>query len=126
MKINDPDVVAEIAALFYRYDRALMDNDSAAMDAMFWDSPETVRYGPADIQHGAAAIRAQRLTVKAGQPDRRLERTVITTFGTDFATVNTQFRRADGGHGRQSQTWVRTAEGWRVVSAHVSMMPRTD
>jgi len=120
--INLPDVLAEVSAAFARYEAALLSNDVATLDALFWDSPHTIRYGVGEVLHGADEIRAFR----AGRPvaglARTLERTVITTFGRDFATASTLFRRAPGLLGRQMQTWVRLPEGWRVVAAHVSLM----
>lgn len=122
MEVNLPDVVAEVAAAFARYEAALVSNDVATLDALFWDSPHTIRYGIAEVLHGSAEIQAFR----AGRPlaglARSLERTVITTFGRDAATASTLFRRAPGKLGRQMQTWVRLPEGWRVVAAHVSLM----
>ena len=122
MEVNLPDVVAEVAAAFARYEAALVSNDVATLDALFWDSPHTIRYGITEILYGSAEIQAFR----AGRPSaglaRSLERTVITTFGRDAATASTLFRRAPGKLGRQMQTWVRLPEGWRVVAAHVSVM----
>ena len=122
MEINLPEVVAEVAAAFARYEAALVSNDVATLDALFWDSPHTIRYGIAEVLYGSAEIQAFR----AGRPSaglaRSLERTVITTFGRDAATASTLFRRAPGKLGRQMQTWVRLSEGWRVVAAHVSVV----
>lgn len=122
MEVNLPDVVAEVAAAFARYEAALVSNDVATLDALFWDSPHTIRYGVAEVLYGSGEIQAFR----AGRPlaglARSLERTVITTFGRDAATASTLFRRAPGKLGRQMQTWVRLPEGWRVVAAHVSLM----
>ena len=122
MEVNLPDVVAEVAAAFTRYEAALVSNDVATLDALFWDSSHTIRYGVTEILYGSAEIQAFR----AGRPSaglaRSLERTVITTFGRDAATASTLFRRAPGKLGRQMQTWMRLPEGWRVVAAHVSVM----
>ena len=122
MEVNLPDVVAEVAAAFTRYEAALVSNDVATLDALFWDSPHTIRYGVTEVLYGSAEIQAFR----AGRPSaglaRSLERTVITTFGRDAATASTLFRRAPGKLGRQMQTWMRLPEGWRVVAAHVSVM----
>jgi hypothetical protein len=123
MDINLPDVLAEATAAFERYEVALVTNDVAVLDELFWNSPHTLRYGATENLYGYDAIREFR----AGRPSaglaRTLGKTVITTYGRDFATANTEFQRA-GSHktGRQSQTWMRTPEGWRVVSAHVSLM----
>ncbi len=123
MLINEPDVLAEVEAAFADYERALMDNDLPALDRLFWSSPHTVRFGPAENLHGAEAIALFRAQRPGGSPQRVLFNTVITSFGRDFATANTEFRRDGAARpGRQSQTWVRTEDGWRVVSAHVSLL----
>jgi ketosteroid isomerase-like protein len=122
MKLNDPAVVAEVAAAFETYEGALLANDNATLLGFFLDAPETVRYGVADVQHGFAEVAAFR---RGQRPfARTLSNLVITTYGRDFATASTLFHRADlpGQVGRQMQTWIRTADGWRVAAAHVSMM----
>ena len=103
----------------------LVGNDVAILDAFFWHDPRVVRYGLADVQHGFTEIAAFRASQPLASPPRSLERTVITTFGRDLATVCTLFRRADvsGELGRQTQVWARIDGGWRVVSAHVSLIP---
>lgn len=123
MDINLPDVLADATAAFERYEVALVGNDVAVLDELFWNSPHTLRYGATENLYGYDAIRAFR----AGRPSvglaRTLGKTVITTYGRDFATANTEFHRTGSERvGRQSQTWMRTPEGWRVVSAHVSLM----
>jgi len=123
MLINDPAVVAEVELAFNAYEQALMGNDVDALDALFWQSPLTVRIGPGQNLYGIEAIRAFRTNRPGGSPQRSLLKVVVTTFGSDFATVNAEFQRVGAPvPGRQSQTWVRTAEGWRVVSAHISML----
>lgn len=121
--INLPDVLAEMTAVFARYEDALVNNRLDVLDEMFWASPHTVRYGATENLIGIDAIRAFRAARPAVGLARRLSNTVITTFGRDFATAMTEFHR-DGSarHGRQSQTWVRMAQGWRVVAAHVSLV----
>jgi len=122
MIVNDPAVVAEVAAAFERYEAALLGNDIATLDGLFWNSPLTLRYGVGERLYGYDAIAAFRMARVGGSPQRVLANTIITTFGRDFATANTEFRRAGETRiGRQSQTWVRTANGWRIVSAHVSL-----
>jgi len=122
MIVNDPAVVAEVAAAFERYEAALLGNDIATLDGLFWNSPLTLRYGVGERLYGYDAIAAFRMARVGGSPQRVLANTIITTFGRDFATANTEFRRAGEARiGRQSQTWVRTANGWRIVSAHVSL-----
>lgn len=121
MKINDPDVVAEIVALAERYEHALMTDDVAEMDALFHDALTTVRYGVGEVLYGADEIRAFRKG-RGGSPQRRIGRVAIATYGGDFATVNIEFfRQGSDRRGRQSQAWVRLAEGWKIVSAHVSI-----
>ncbi len=123
MEINAPAVLAEVTAAFARYEDALVHNKVEVLDELFWDSPHTLRYGATENLYGYQAIQAFR----AGRPSvglmRELMRTVITTYGTDYATANTEFRRSGSeAIGRQSQTWLRTPAGWRVVAAHVSLL----
>ena len=122
-EINLPDVVAEVRSVFARYEDALVTNRIDVLDELFWPSPATVRYGAGENLVGIDAIRAFRTARPSAGLARTLAATVITTFGRDFATAMTEFRR-DGnpGIGRQSQTWVRLAAGWRVVAAHVSTL----
>lgn len=121
LEINRPDVLAEVEAAFRRYERALVANDLAVLDALFWDDPRVLRYGMAETLAGIGAIRAFRAGRPTGDLDRELFATVVTTYGRDFATANTEYRRRSSGRvGRQSQAWVRFAEGWRIVAAHVS------
>jgi hypothetical protein len=123
MHINDPAVLAEVEAAFAAYEAALMANDIDTLDALFWDAPQTLRYGVGENLYGYEAIAAFRKARPGGSPQRRLTRTVITTFGADFATANTEFLREGSARiGRQSQTWLRTPQGWRIVAAHVSLM----
>ena len=123
MEVNLPEVLAEMMAVFARYEDALVNNKVEVLDELFWHSPHTVRYGAAENLIGIAAIRAFRIARPATGLARRLSNTVITTYGRDFATAMTEFHRdASTRHGRQSQTWVRMAEGWRVVAAHVSLI----
>ena len=122
-EINLPDVLAEVTAVFARYEHALVNNLVDVLDELFWNSPRTVRYGAAENLIGIEAIRAFRAGRPAVGLARRLSNTVITTYGRDFATAMTEFQR-DGSVrlGRQSQTWVRMPQGWRVVAAHVSLI----
>ena len=121
MKINDPATLSEVEAAFAAYERALMDNDLDALDAMFWHSPLTVRVGPGQNLYGIDAIRAFRRSRPGGSPPRTLRKVVITTFGDAFATAHAEFLRENAATpGRQSQTWVRFGESWRVVAAHIS------
>jgi Protein of unknown function (DUF3225) len=121
--IDDPDVLAEVQAVFARYEDALVNNKVDVLDELFWHSPLTVRYGSGENLYGHDEIAAFRAARSPAGLARRLLRTVITTYGRDFATAMTEFER-DGSAaiGRQSQTWVRMPEGWRVVAAHVSFI----
>ena len=121
--INLPDVLAEVTAVFARYEDALVNNRIDVLDELFWASPLTVRYGVGENLVGIDAIRAFRVARPSIGLARRLSNTVITTYGRDFATAMTEFHRdSSTRHGRQSQTWVRLPQGWRVVAAHVSMI----
>jgi hypothetical protein len=124
MTLNLPDVLAEVTAQFERYERALVGNDVAVLDELFFKSPHTLRYGVGENLYGYDAIAAFRAARPAQGLEREILQRVITTYGRDFATANVEFRRAGSERtGRQSQTWLRTADGWRVVAAHVSLMP---
>jgi hypothetical protein len=125
MEINNPSVLAEITAIFERYEKALVDNDVPVLEELFWDSGLTLRYGVNELLYGIDEIRAFRRG-RPGDGPRTLRHTVITTYGTDYATANTEFvrERMNTKLGRQSQTWVRMPEGWRVVAAHVSLMDK--
>jgi hypothetical protein len=106
-----------------RYEQALVSNDVAVLDELFWNSPHTVRYGATENLYGYDEIKAFRAARPAHGLARAVPRCVITTYGRDFAIVNLEFQREGSAKtGRQSQTWVRTPEGWRVVAAHVSLM----
>ena len=122
MEINIAEVLAEVEQAFARYERALVANDVAELDALFWRSPQTLRYGVTENLYGYDEIAAFRAGRSPANLARDLLKTVITTYGRDFATANAEFRRPTG-TGRQSQTWVRTDEGWRVVAAHASLLP---
>lgn len=120
-RANDPAVIAQVHAAFDAYERALMADDIAAMDALFRAAPETVRYGVGEVLYGIDEIREFRKG-RGGSPQRTLARVEIASYGEDFATANAEFHREDSPRrGRQSQSWVRFADGWKVVSAHVSL-----
>ena len=124
LAINRPDVVAEVAAAFDRYESALVGNDVAMLDTLFWNSPHALRYGATENLYGYDAIAAFRAARSAANLARTVTRVAITTFGADFATANMEFVRAGSTRiGRQSQTWVRMPEGWRIAAAHVSVLP---
>lgn len=123
MQVNIPEVVAQVRAAFHEYEDALVHNRVDVLNRIFWADAATIRYGVGESLYGYEAIagfRAARSPIGLG---RTLSRTVITTYGRDFATANTLFERVStaGTTGRQSQTWVRMPEGWRVVAAHVSL-----
>jgi hypothetical protein len=126
MDINLPEIHAEVSAVFARYEHALVHNEVEVLDQLFWASPHTVRYGVAENLVGIDAIRAFRAARSPQGLMRTLAGTVITTYGRDFATAMTEFRREGGNKlGRQSQTWVRLPGaplGWCVVAAHVSLI----
>lgn len=123
MQINLPDVLTEVEFQSDRYERALVVNDVAVLDELFWNSLHTLRFGATENLYGYNAIGAFRATRPAQGLDRTVLKTVITTYGRDFATANIEFQRAGSSKsGRQSQTWLRTPEGWRVVAAHVSLL----
>lgn len=123
-EIDIPDVKAEVEAVFAAYEAALVGNDVATLEALFHDDPRTLRYGGGENLYGMAAIRAFRRGRVAQGLERRLEKTLITTYGRDLAVANTLFHRAGAPAriGRQSQTWVRFPDGWKVVAAHVSVI----
>ncbi|MCU1453346.1 MAG: hypothetical protein JWN46_1492 [Acidimicrobiales bacterium] len=123
LPVNLSEVVLEVTLAFEAYERALLAGDLDALDAAFRDGPETVRYGIADQQYGADEVAAWRRVAPAIPADRAVGPVVVTTFGRDAAVVACEFRNgAAAGRGRQSQTWIRGAHGWRIVHAHVSML----
>jgi Protein of unknown function (DUF3225) len=126
LRINDPKTVAELQALYSQYETALVTNHVETLTRLFWASPHAVRFGVTESLHGfdeIAAFRAGRPPVNLARTVRRLD---IVAFGSDFASITLEFERPIQGRtvlGRQSQTWVRLAEGWRIVAAHVSLLP---
>ena len=122
MEIDLPEVVAEVTQAFAQYEKALVTNDVRVLEALFWDDARTLRYGATENLHGMDEIRAFRRARSSVGLARTVERTTITTFGRDFATATILFRRDSmpGKVGRQMQSWVRMADGWRVVAAQVS------
>jgi hypothetical protein len=123
VEVNIPEVVAEVEQAFRRYERALVSNDVAELDELFWRSPHTLRYGATENLYGYDEIAAFRAARSPAGLARELLRTVITTYGRDFATANAEFKRVGATRsGRQSHVWLRTEDGWRVVAAHVSLL----
>jgi hypothetical protein len=123
LQINIPEVLAEVTAAFERYEDALVHNKVEVLDELFWNSPRTLRYGATENLYGYDAIRAFRAARPATGLARSLLRVEITSYGDSFATANCEFQREGGAKpGRQSQTWMKTSQGWRVVAAHVSLL----
>ncbi|ADP11663.1 conserved uncharacterized protein [Erwinia sp. Ejp617] len=121
--INQPATVAEVTTAFSRYEQALVSNDIAVLDELFWHDERTVRLGAGENLYGIEAIRAFRAARPSARLDRQLHNTVITTFGDDFAVCSTEFTRPGSEKiGRQQQTWVKLPAGWRIVAAQVSLM----
>jgi len=124
MEIDLPDVIAEVTAAFERYEKALVSNDVTVLDSIFSNDPRVIRYGGAENLYGYQEIAAFRAARSPAGLARTLSKTVITAYGRDFAVASTLFHRPSmrGRVGRQTQTWVRFPEGWRVVAAHVSVI----
>jgi hypothetical protein len=129
MDINLPEVLAEVKIEFDRYEKALVTNDVAVLDGLFRDDPNTIRYGGGENLYGYSEIMAFRAARSSAGLQRTTSRTVLTTYGREFAIASTLFHRttAPGKVGRQMQSWVKFSEGWRVVAAHVSIIdePKT-
>jgi hypothetical protein len=123
MQVNDPQALAELTAAFEAYERALLGNDIEGLNRLFWESPLTLRYGVRELLYSHAEIAKFRRDRGAIDQRRTLRNTRITTFGRDFGTANTEYiPHGSERIGRQSQTWIRTPEGWKIVSAHVSFL----
>ena len=124
MEINNPEIVAEVNEAFMKYEKAILANDVEMINELFWNDEKTLRYGPNGTLVSHAALSAFRRNQDIGAWERTLKDTYIVTFGRDFAVANTESTRSTAdGINRQSQTWVRMQEGWRIVSAHVSEQP---
>ena len=126
MLINDPATLAELRELHPRYEEALVSNDVETLMSMFWASPCVARFGPTETLYGISEIEAFRKGRSPANLARTIKRLEIVTFGEDFASITVAFERDVEGkltRGRQSQTWARLAEGWRIVFAHVSILP---
>ena len=124
-EINRPEIVAEVTQAFRRYEKAILSNDVPTLNELFWDSPHTIRFGLGEQAYGHAAIAGVRAARDPKDLARTLNRIVITTYGTDFATASCEYRRdSSRKFGRQMQTWVRMADGWRVVAAHVTLFEK--
>jgi hypothetical protein len=126
MTINDPEVVAELNALYPRYEEALVNNDVDTLVAMFWAGPQVMRFGATENLYGPEELAAFRKGRPAANLVRTVKRLDIVSFGRNFASITLEFERASANgvvRGRQSQVWVRLPEGWRIVQAHVSLLP---
>lgn len=126
MLINDPATLAELRELYPRYEEALVSNDVDTLMSMFWTSPYVARFGPTETLYGISEIEAFRKGRSPANLARTITRLEIVTFGRDFASITVAFERDVEGkltRGRQSQTWARLPEGWRIVFAHVSLLP---
>jgi hypothetical protein len=126
MIINDPSVIAELEALYPKYEQALVTNDVETLLALFWHSPHVMRFGATENLYGREEIEAFRKSRPAANLARTIRRLDIVSFGRDFASITLEFERTTPNgtrHGRQSQTWVRFPEGWRIIAAHVSLLP---
>jgi hypothetical protein len=128
MQVDLPDVLAEVTEQFARYEKALVSNDVTVLDELFRADSRTLRYGVGENLYGYDAIMAFRAARSPMGLMRKTARTVITTYGRDAAVASTLFYRdaLPGRVGRQMQTWVRFAEGWRIVAAHVSIIDEPD
>jgi len=124
MTVNIPEVLAELKNAFDLYEKALNENDVAVLNELFWDSPHTVRYGVAEQLYGHREIKGFRAARSTIDLRRELVKVVLTTYGRDFATASCEYRRLETGRrGRQMQTWMRVDGDWKVVAAHVSLLP---
>ena len=127
MIINDPEVIAELRELYPRYERALISNDVDTLMAMFWAGDQVMRFGATENLYGPEELTAFRKGRSAANMARTITRFDIVSFGRDFASITLEFERSTNSgvvRGRQSQVWVRLPEGWRIVSAHVSLLPQ--
>jgi Protein of unknown function (DUF3225) len=126
MTVNDPEVVAELNALYPRYEEALVENDVDTLTAMFWAAPQVMRFGATENLYGPGELESFRKARPATNLARTVTRFNIVSFGRDFASITLEFERVSSNgnvRGRQSQVWVRMPEGWRIVQAHVSLLP---
>ena len=124
--INEPEVIAELRALYLRYEEALVSNDVDTLMAMFWTGPEVMRFGVTENLYGPEELAAFRKGRSAANLVRTITRLDVVSFGHDLASITLEFERSSASgtvRGRQSQVWVRLPEGWRIVSAHVSLLP---
>jgi hypothetical protein len=126
--INHAAIVAELTDLYLQYETALCNNDLETMDSLFWHSAEVVRFGTTENLYGIEAIRHFRQNRPTSNLERKISHLQVITFGQETASVTVEFQRSIAGvlrAGRQSQTWYRFPEGWKIVSAHVSLLPES-
>jgi hypothetical protein len=126
MTVNDPEVIAELAALYPRYEQALVSNDVDTLVAMFWEGPQVMRFGATENLYGPEELEAFRKARPSAGLTRTVTRQDIVSFGRDYASITLEFERHTPKglvRGRQSQVWVRFHHGWRIVQAHVSLLP---
>jgi len=126
MVINDPATVRELEALYPQYEKALMENDVEMLTRMFWKSPHAMRFGVQENLYGSEEIDDFRRERPSVGLERKIMQIDVVTFGKDYGSVTLEFERRMNGkpvYGRQSQVWVRFDEGWRIVAAHVSLLP---
>ncbi len=115
-------MISAVRAAFERYEAALLRNDVAALNDFFLHTHMAVRYGVAEENYGFDSIAAYRRAAAPVHPGRKLLRTVINSFGEDLACVSAEFSDPSSTQlGRQTQTWILTADGWRIAMAHVSL-----
>ena len=122
MIVNDPEALAELRALYPEYERALVENDVETLTRMFWASPLASRFGVGENLYGVEEIEAFRKARPSVGLAREVVRLEIVAFGRDFGSVTLEFARGSV-KGRQTQVWVRFEDGWKIVSAHVSLLP---
>lgn len=126
MTINDPEVVAELRSLYLLYEQALVTNDVDTLVHMFWSGTQVMRFGVTENLYGPAELEAFRKARPGTNLARTITRLDVVSFGRDCGSITLEFERTTGNgivRGRQSQVWVRMAEGWRIVQAHVSLLP---
>ena len=119
---DETGVVAEVRAQFDAYEAALQSNDVTALTGFFWADPRAVRLGAEGGLYGHDRIAAFRRGRDTSDVARELFEVRIVALSPDLAVVTCEYRRTvSGRRGAQSQVWMRRPEGWRIVSAHVSL-----
>lgn len=124
-EINDPEVIAEVTAAHHAYEAALVGNDIAELNRLFWDSDDAVRFGATEALYGTAQIAAFRRARSTTDLARTVSTLKVVSFGRDTAISTVEFDRRPGGvvtRGRQTQVWRKFEAGWKIVSAHISFV----